>query len=170
MQAAASFSAGAESFLITYAGLTADFWREALASPAGAGPTAAAINALITSDQDGLSQAGQMLRGRRKNRPAGPVWVAAATELLPSWLGSTLPFSQVHGHTSVYDRQHRRFRARPEIVRRTTVDPQAKHARTHLDGGRIVGVDPGHGRDAQPPWRAWEITLTDSPSRTHPHV
>lgn len=159
LRAAAAFSASNESFLITHAGLTADFWRQVLAAPSGAEPTAVAINALIDSHPDLLFQAGQMLRGRRKTRVAGPVWVAAASELLPSWLGKTLPFSQIHGHTSVFDWQHRRFHAGPDISRLTTVDEETKHETTQLTGGRIIGVDPGHGRAAQLPWRAWEFRL-----------
>ncbi|GMA19678.1 hypothetical protein GCM10025862_16990 [Arsenicicoccus piscis] len=44
----------------------------------------------------------------------------------------------------------------PEVVGRTTLDHDGGHETTHLDGGRIVGVDPGHGAQAHHTWRAWE--------------
>ena len=68
-----------------------------------------------------------------------------------------MPFSQVHGHSSLYDWHHRRFRAPAEIVRLTAVDEDARHESVNVPGGRIVGVDPGHGRHAAPTWHAWEV-------------
>jgi hypothetical protein len=68
-----------------------------------------------------------------------------------------LPFSQIHGHTSLYSWREQRFLARPEIVRRTTIDIEARHETTRLGGGRIIGVDPGHDRVAHGPWRAWVL-------------
>ena len=101
-------------------------------------------------------------------RAIGPVWAATACELLPGWLGTTLPFSQVHGHDSIFDWRRRCFRANPdtdvadELAHRTVIDEDAKHEITSLAGGRIIGVDPGHGAQARRPWRAWEIrTCTD---------
>jgi len=97
------------------------------------------------------------------SRAVGPVWAATACELLPGWLGTTLPFSQIHGHDSIFDWRRRRFRANPdtdvadELAHRTAVDEPAKHEITALAGGRIIGVDPGHGAQAHHPWRAWEI-------------
>jgi hypothetical protein len=58
------------------------------------------------------------------------------------------------------------FRANPdtdvadELAYRTTIDEEAKHEVTSLAGGRIIGVDPGHGSQAHRPWRAWEIRTT----------
>lgn len=157
MQAAAAVVTGAESFLVTHAGLTADFWRRGLGAPADVEDAAAAINALIGSREDKLFRAGQMLGGGRGDRGAGPIWAAAGTELIPSWLGTPLPFSQIHGHASVYDWRDRRFLASAAVARLTTVDEAAKHEITQLDGGRIIGVDPGHGQQPREPWRAWEI-------------
>jgi hypothetical protein len=45
------------------------------------------------------------------------------------------------------------------------VDETAKHETTTLTGGRIVGVDPGHQRDAHHPWRAWEASRGARPGR-----
>jgi hypothetical protein len=157
MRAAASIFTHAECFLITHAGVTAGFWREQLGGIRDPAYAAAAINALIGTQEDVLFRAGQMLGGRRHDRLAGPIWAAAATELVPGWLGITLPFSQIHGHTSVFDWRRRRFYAGEEIAQRTRVDEEAKHESVRLDGGRIIGVDPGHEQQPRRPWRAWEM-------------
>jgi len=152
---------GAESFLITHAGVTAGFWRTALTVTSSAEQAAITINSLIGANDGALFRAGTMLHGRRRARAAGPVWAATATELLPSWLDTTLPFSQIHGHDSIFDWQRRRFRAANGaangLARLTVVDEEAKHETTVLPGGRIIGIDPGHGSQPRRPWRAWEI-------------
>lgn len=148
---------GAEGFLITHAGVTADFWRGTLGAPSSAERAAITINSLIGTDDSALFRAGTMLHRRRRARGAGPLWAATAVELLPGWLATTLPFSQVHGHDSVFDWQQRRFRAAGDVARLTVLDEEAKHETTVLDGGRIIGIDPCHGSRPCRPWRAWEI-------------
>jgi hypothetical protein len=144
-----------ERFLITHAGLTRGFWDAVLDRVVDASTVAAALNSFIGSHEDVLFNAGHMLGRRRPHPLAGPIWAAAATELVPSWLGNRLPFSQIHGHTSVFDWQHRRFRGPDQVGRLTTVDEDRKHETSVLEGGRIIGVDPGHGQRAQPSWQAW---------------
>ena len=68
-----------------------------------------------------------------------------------------MPFSQIHGHATVTDRRGRRSAVGEEVARRTSVDVEARHETTYLAGGRIIGVDPGHGREARRPWRALEM-------------
>lgn len=158
MQAAAAVVTRAESFLVTHAGLTADFWRRFLNTPAAVQQAADAINSLIGTREEVLLRSGQMLGGGRRDRGAGPVWAAAGTELVPSWLDTPLPFSQIHGHSSLYDWRDGRFQTSPEIAALTSLDESAKHEVTQLKGGRIIGVDPCHGHQPQEPWRAWEIS------------
>jgi len=182
MLVAAAVIGDTETFLVTHAGVTTDFWRGILPAPRSAVQAAALINSLVTEDADAVFQPGAMLHGRRlpgrathdgrtareggraAREPAvGPVWASTACELLPGWLGTTLPFSQVHGHDSIFDWQRRCFRANPdtdvadELAHRTVIDDEAKQEITVLAGGRIIGVDPGHGAQARRPWRAWEI-------------
>jgi hypothetical protein len=149
--------ANGESFLITHAGVTAGFWRTALTVTGSAEHAATRINALIGANDGALFRAGTLLHGRRRARSVGPVWAQTATELLPSWLATTLPFSQIHGHDSIFDWQRRRFRVAEDLARLTVVDEEAKHETTVLPGGRIIGVDPGHGSQPRQPWRAWEV-------------
>ena len=142
--------------LITHAGLTAGYWRQVLGAPIDAVRVAEALNVLIGDHDEVIFRAGQMLLGGAPDLSAGPLWAAAATELVPGWLGAGMPFSQVHGHTSLYAWDERRFVAREEIARRTTLDEPARHESTKLGAVRIVGVDPGHGRAPGASWRAWE--------------
>jgi hypothetical protein len=157
LRVAASVVTDRESYLITHAGLTSPFWRDVLGLPADVRQAEAALNALIGGQEAVLFRAGHMLSGRRKNFGAGPLWAAAATELVPSWLGEPMPFSQIHGHSALYDWHHRHFRASTAIARLTVLDEDAKHETVTLSGGRIVGVDPGHGRQAVHPWHAYEL-------------
>lgn len=141
-----------EQFLITHAGLTCGFWRSVLDRLTGADRAAAAINSLIGSHEDVLFHAGQLLGSARPDLMAGPIWAAAGPELVSSWLGVRLPFSQVHGHSTLRD-----LGKRSAIARLTTTDQTARHEITTLDGGRIIGVDPGHGTRARRPWRSFVI-------------
>lgn len=156
MVAAVSITSATERFLVTHAGLTRGFWAEVLSGVADPGRAAAALNSFAGRHEAVLFLGGQMLGGGRPNALAGPVWAAAATELLPSWLGGPLPFSQIHGHSSVAGRSGAR-RTAGEILRRTSVDEAAGHETTVYDGGRIVGVDPGHARRPRASWRAWQL-------------
>ncbi len=167
MKIAAAVRAGGEEWLISHAGLTEGFWREALDAPATAAEAARAVNSFIGTHEAVLFHAGEMLGGGRPDFTAGPVWAAAGTELLPSWLrtGRPMPFSQVHGHSMAFqqrerDRRWRRPRGSRAVDAVLTVDQEAAQETAVISGGRIVGVDPGHGREAHHPWRA--LVLTDA--------
>ena len=160
MQVAALVEAPTGQHLVTHAGVTADFWSQVLDRPGTAAEAADVLNSMPASRPDELFRAGELLHGHRRHTgPVGPVWASAATELLPSWVARELPFSQVHGHTSVFDWRRRTFRVDAEIARRTVVDETARHELTSLDGGRIIGVDPGHELVVATQWSAWEARL-----------
>jgi calcineurin-like phosphoesterase family protein len=156
LRAAAAVAADDEQFLITHAGLTEGFWREALGAPESAIDAARALNSFIGTHEDVLFSAGQMLGGGEPNYAAGPVWASAAGEVIPSWLQSRhpMPFSLVHGHSSVADWRRRSFTAEREVGVLMAVDEQRAHATATLPGGRIIGIDPGHGRTPREPWQA----------------
>ena len=159
MRIAAVVRSADEDFLVTHAGVTEGFWRQALDSPSLASHAAAAINSFIGTHDDVLFYAGEMLGGGDPNLSAGPVWAATASELVPSWLGADqrLPFSQVHGHSMIVDWRGRRVRGGGALTNRLTVDQDAAHETVALPAGRIIGIDPGHGRQAHRPWRALVI-------------
>jgi len=149
--------------LVTHAGVTAAFWESVMDAPPSALEAAATLNSLAAQGSEDLFQAGDMLHGGPREGPVGPLWASAATELLPSWLDRELPFSQVHGHSSLFDWARDRFRAADAIAVVTSIDPVARHETSTLSGGRIIGIDPGHGRTPVHPWRSWP-SLPGTPS------
>jgi hypothetical protein len=155
--AAASVRTPRGDYLITHAGVTAPFWRDVLGMAASAADAATALNNLIATEDERLFSAGHVLGGGRPDPWAGPLWAATSTELVPSWFGVPMPFSQVHGHATIVDWGSGRLNADPAVAERTSFDEEAKHEIVQLDGGVIIGVDPRHGRRARRPWRALEL-------------
>lgn len=158
LRVAAAVTTPSESFLVTHAGLTAGFWRSVLDAPPDARQAVQTLNALPGRRRDVVFRAGELL-GRRRDQAAGPLWATASTELVPSWEDSLMPFSQVHGHTSVYDWSAERFTGDAATAAATRLDREAKHAVVTLRGGRIIGVDPGHDEQPRRPWRSFQIAL-----------
>ncbi len=157
MRAAVAVRGAGESFVVTHAGVTRGFWGEILGAPAGATETAEAINALARSRPGILFRPGVLVGYRQPSMSAGPIWAAAGTEMMASWIEHALPFSQMHGHTSIYDWNNGRWYADAEARSHITLDEPAKHVTVTLPGGRIVGVDPGHAALARGEWRSFEL-------------
>ena len=145
-----------ESFLVTHAGLTGRFWHDVLGGPADVGAAADRLATLATHKPAVYARPGHLLGGNRLNLGAGPLWAAASSELLPSWRGIELPFSQVHGHGSPIDWSCDDLSTRSPAHHPVLIDPVAKHTSVELPGGRIIGVDPDHGRlHPRQRWQAW---------------
>ena len=153
-QAAVAVQTADEDFLITHAGVTEPFWREQLDSPATAADAAQRLNALARDGSASFYCGGCLLGGGPPNPSAGPIWADRVSELLPGWRGTRLPFSQVHGHTGSHGES-----ADPA----TSYDAEGHREITRLRGGRIIGIDPGHGAEPQPAWRALVLTVTEPP-------
>lgn len=93
----------AGELLVTHAGLTAGAWR-LLGRPASA---AAAADVLNEARAPVVWREGTMITGR-DDLCAGPLWAAAASEVVASWAvlddwmsGKPVPrFAQAHGHTT----------------------------------------------------------------------
>ena len=160
MRVAAAVEAAGEHFLVTHAGLTEGFWERALDRLPAAEQTARALNSFIGEHDDVIFSAGEMLGGGAPNLLAGPVWASAAAELIPSWLesGRPLPFSQIHGHSRAMGWRGGRESGATGVAAVTTFDPQTAQETATLPGGRIVGIDPGHGRKPHRPWRAFVLS------------
>ncbi|MGY1858028.1 metallophosphoesterase [Modestobacter sp. SYSU DS0290] len=155
--AAAVTGADGAQLLVTHAGLTAGLHRR-LGRPATADGAAAALNALREQDPETLWRAGTMLGGGEPDHSAGPVWAEAGAELAASWvadepLGVRMPFSQVHGHSSVvvFDRGEPLLRA-PELRDRIQLQRADRHVAVSAAGGLLIGVDPGFGSRAHRQW------------------
>ncbi|MEV4512132.1 metallophosphoesterase [Dactylosporangium sp. NPDC049525] len=128
-------TAAGEELLVTHAGLTVAAWRE-LGGPV----TAATAADLLNTRPEPLLWADH-----------GPLW---AEHVAASWLEERepMPFSQVHGHSSIVDHYRRAWRCAERIRQRSTVDWAARHTTTRVSGARIIGVDPKHGRHGAPAW------------------
>ncbi|WP_436533845.1 metallophosphoesterase [Actinoplanes sp. HUAS TT8] len=136
--AAAVRTADGEEMLLCHAGLSVDCWRE-LGEPVTAGTAADLLN----------TRPEPLLWGFD-----GPLWAEAGSSVYPSWLGAvgSLPFSQVHGHSTVVRFEAREFACEERIRARTTVDWEARHTVTRCGAARFVGVDPKHGTVGAPRW------------------
>jgi hypothetical protein len=99
---ATTIDAAGESFLVTHAGVTAGFWSHVIGGPPTAAEAARRINELATTDPDAVFRGGRVLTGT-PNTFAGPLWADAVAELAPGWADRRLPFSQIHGHSTIVD-------------------------------------------------------------------
>jgi Calcineurin-like phosphoesterase len=157
---AAAVDTAGESFLITHAGITAEFWTTVLGGPPTAAEAARRINELAKTGVDTVFRAGIFLHGTIVPG-AGPLWADTATELLPGWADRRMPFSQIHGHNTITKwRGHDSTVARTGVDALVTVDHAAKHETVHLDGGRLISIDPDHRETPTTPWHALELTGT----------
>jgi hypothetical protein len=134
--AAAVRAADGEEFLLTHAGLAVAAWRE-LGGPVTAGTAADLLN----------TRPEELLWSYE-----GPLWAECGPSVYPSWLQHPMPFSQIHGHSTIVDFASRSWRCEERIRRRATVDWSARHTVTRLSTGRFIGVDPRHGTDGAPRW------------------
>ncbi len=77
----------------------------------------------------------------------GPLWAEAGPDVYQSWLDARqpVPFSQIHGHSTIVSYRRQVWLCHERIRRRSTVDWAARHTITHLDGQRFIGIDPKHG-------------------------
>jgi hypothetical protein len=155
--AAAVTLADGEQVLVTHAGLTSGLHRR-LGRPRGADAAAVALNALRETDPTALWRAGAMLGGGTPDHSAGPMWAEAGAELAASWvadevLGVAMPFTQVHGHSSVigWERGEPVLRA-PELRDRIQVQRDDRHVAVSAAGELLLGIDPGFGRTAHSRW------------------
>jgi prepilin-type processing-associated H-X9-DG protein len=158
MRAAAAITlADGEQVLATHAGLTSGLHRR-LGRPRTADDAAAALNGLRGTDPAALWRAGAMLGGGPPDLTAGPMWAEAGAELAASWVaeqvrGVRMPFTQVHGHSSVvgHERGEPVLRA-PELRDRIQLQRDDRHVAVSVAGELLIGVDPGFGRTAHSNW------------------
>lgn len=162
MRAAVALHTSVGDVVVTHAGLTMVFWRDDLGAPHTASLAADRLNRLAQRGERRLFRTGDLLNGGRPQRAAGPLWATAATELVPDWLTTRVPFHQVHGHTALFEWDRDQFRSEvtDEVSTRTTLDRVARHETTAVDGGMIIGIDPGHDEVPGPTWSSWQPDLT----------
>jgi hypothetical protein len=112
-QAATALYTDNEAFLVTHAAVTAAFWRAILGASGSASHAADRINSLARASNEATFAAGECSTVNDQIPMPGPLWADFATELIPGWTTTPLPFSQIHGHTSLTDwRREGRFPSR----------------------------------------------------------
>lgn len=129
--------------LVTHGGLVAPLW-EMLGRP-GLASAAATLNSWVGSRPDLAFAAGGLLG---VGGVPGPAWPDAATELYGSWeQAGSVPFGQIHGHSSIGDWGRGRVRrSAPKWLRqRAEVDPDSRHERVTIGGRSFIGIDPTLG-------------------------
>lgn len=57
-----------------------------------------------------------------------------------------VPFSQIHGHSTIVSYTDRTWRAPGRVRQRSTVDWDARQFRVRIGGRTFIGVGPRHGR------------------------
>lgn len=164
MRAAVALRTSRGDVVVTHAGLTMIFWRDDLGAPHTASLAADRLNRLVERGDKRLFRTGGLLSGGRPQLAAGPLWATAATELVPDWLSTRVPFHQVHGHTSLFDWNRGSFRedVTGELSTRTSLDHAARHETTEANGGVIIGIDPGHDDVPESTWSSWQPHLTSA--------
>lgn len=131
--------------LITHSGMTSWLW-ERLGEPA----TASEAADLINDNPEMCMQAGIMLDGGALD--AGVQWASVWPELYGSWLGMDMPFDQVHGHSSAYSWNRKRFNIPEDLEFRVKLNPNDRHvfyntAHPNMSIMKcIIGIDPGLGQ------------------------
>ena len=159
MRLAAAVTGPAGDWLVTHAGLTRGFWAGVLGRPPTAAAAAKALNRLIDTDDTAVMfRGGRMIEGR-VNPAAGPIWADAADEVAASWLTVPveLPFSQIHGHSGLFDWQAERWRAPAAMAALSRIDPAARHVTVRIGRFDQVGIDPGFGVRAGVGWRPFVL-------------
>jgi hypothetical protein len=135
------------SVLVTHSGITTNKWF-AIGRPETTVEAADALNDELNASPATAFAAGEELDFGDE---PGVVWADACVDLLASWASmETLPFSQVHGHSSPYQWSVRDWWG--NVPRQLLVSAYADLAVRHTrfmwpDGHGIIGIDPGYGTD-----------------------
>ena len=157
--AAAVTTHGGSTAVVTHAGVTAPFWRQALGGTRDPIEAAGRINELPL---EVIHQPGRMLGyqepagkvdsgyprhddevGDGVAPPVGPIW-ADTDELWSSWLHIASPWPQVHGHTSAWFRNGWSEQAPPSALPYAARNRQLRHTRYMTGKGSgppLLGID-----------------------------
>lgn len=154
MLVAAAISGPQDDWLVTHAGLTRGYWDAVLGSPGRAVDAARAVNGFIGTVHAPVLFAGGVLIDGEVSDTAGPLWAAAGSELAEPWLASpaALPFSLVHGHSTLIDWHRDVWRGGPAAAAVAEVDPDTRHVTVPVGRHRIVGIDPCLGTRGGMSW------------------
>jgi hypothetical protein len=141
MRAATVIPFRGQEALVTHAGLTRER-HETLGMPATPTDAARVLNEVVGDDLHHWGAPGVLVSGT-PSLSADCLWADATSELYPSWAGHDMPFSQVHGHSQVFDWHRLSWRAGlPDMVKAMSiVDPARRRVRFGGPGNVLLGID-----------------------------
>lgn len=137
--------------LFTHGGLTKSLWQE-LKSPATAAKAEAALNLLKQGSEEVVFREGKLTLGGEPRFNVGPLNARTGAELAYEWLRQdSMPFSQVHGHETLYWWVDDRWHDDVPLVVRDVAKIDKNNKRTHIQIGEkhIFSIDPAFS--VQPP-------------------
>lgn len=142
--------------LVTHAGLTTGLWNR-LDRPTDVRQAAPLLNALPEKHPNWLWETGRMMNGGGSNWNAGPCWAEAGHEVYASWLhaeadGISVPFGQIHGHSSAYWWDKRQWSCPRPVADRFVPMRHARHVKGVIGSRRFAGIDPTFGHSVRGPW------------------
>lgn len=173
LRVAAAVPTGGGGTVVSHAGISHGFAR--LMARAGAAVDdatafAGAVDAAPRARRDdAVWFEGAMILGEAFPQ-AGPLWAEAGAEVCATWLraetgerSESMPWDQVHGHSSLWDFANDLSYADPQLLDGCEIDGEARHVRYGLPSGHtITGVDPGHRPHA--PAASWAPLLLEHAS------
>lgn len=137
--------------LFTHAGVTKEFWDVILKNETDVMKIADDINNLPIKV---VTKPGAMLHGAKNTpwTPVGPVWALSTGEVWESWKDEeSMPFIQVHGHTTAYNFVGNRWWPTEKGFRDASkVNPDRNTVTTQVSDSIQIAIDPGYNTSAQP--------------------
>lgn len=127
--------------LVTHAGLTRGLY-ETLGMPPTPADAARVLNEVLGDDPKHWGAPGMLVSGT-PSLSADCLWADATTELYPSWAGHHMPFSQVHGHSQVFDWYRSNWRPDASTVVKALSVVDSVRRRVHFGGpdNVLLGID-----------------------------
>lgn len=134
--------------ILTHAGITHQYWNKFLKSETDASTVVRMLN---NFNPNQIGAPGAIIgSGNTTEFPAGPVWALSVEEVWNSWQSqSTVPFIQIHGHTTPYSHSLGRWFSRDrEFTKSSKVNPERRTVVTVVADSIQVAIDPGYEKTA----------------------
>lgn len=136
--------------LFSHSGMTQPFWKEMGASHSAL-ETAKSTNSapISVSSRPGVMLQDLSLPKDRIQRP-GPAWALAHDEVFPTWTETSMPFVQVHGHSTAFVWPSQAWYSNVSKLFRDTTElhPGKRVSVTKLAESFLIGLDPGFEKSA----------------------
>lgn len=134
--------------ILTHAGITRQYWNKFLKSETD---VATVVRMLNNFNPNQIGTPGAIIgSGNTTEFPAGPVWALSVEEVWDSWQSQlTVPFIQIHGHTTPYAHDLGRWFSRDkEFTKNSKVNPERKTVVTTVSDSIQIAIDPGYNKQA----------------------